>query len=589
MNLLEHIHRCLEAPRVKALAIRLLNRPWEVNVSELHRHVPRALLDRFSSAKKDVQIRVNRLDGKRYPFLRVALDAVGVSLRGSEIDGPRIGVHDKLWVDQIWTQVVEDLEESGRSASSLDETDRAAFVLLYTLAHTCLFVLTKVHTPLRESRRDIELAFNDEVLAAYRLYWFAHYLSFQSLLSDHLLIRTLLEEARKTGKLMHIAFHARSSSLKRCSEYFADKFLSLHPDYLQLMDESDRVAVSSFSERLGLIVYIYLSCIRQQLDSKNLDEALRFDRLLPFEIDTSDLRHAGFRDEAVKELLGDCLRKPIGDRFLVQAEGSCLQIGDLSLKCALQMYCHISLEAMRTRGDWFEQRYIANYIRQRVSEQRYRVFLGVNDESQKYDADIIVEDLRNGTLLFCQIKHRTTAVLPHLRDEMSEYSSNSRILRGVEQLESLRACMGSDGVLTRVRGRIGQPKLTAQSLVKRARYVLIHNIENLNFCTSGEIVMYEWNTLRNLMKGNLNTVVNGTAIATSIADVQVELDKPHDVMEALWRRMEEILPPGQPNSPSFQWNGLKSSRLLIVAKRSLRLKNLGLLSCGTTSLTVPVT
>jgi hypothetical protein len=101
--------------------------------------------------------------------------------------------------------------------------------------------------------------------------------------------------------------------------------------------------------------------------------------------------------------------------------------------------------------------------------------------------------------------------------------------------------------------------------------------------------MYEWNTLRNLMKGNLNTVVNGTAIATSIADVHVELDKPHDVMEALWRRMEEILPPGQPNSPSFQWNGLKSSRLLVVAKRSLRLKNLGLLSCGTTSLTVPVT
>lgn len=588
MNLLEYIQCSLDDSK-KALAIQLLNQPWNTDTRELRKHVPRALYARFAVLQKDVLARLDRLDGKPLPAVWVAVEAIAVGQRGTDGGNSVSCGNDRLWVDQVWAQVVEDLEKSDRASGCLEEADRAAFVLFYTIAHACLFVLAKVHVFVGGGQRGISIAFDPEASDAHRLYWFAHYMSIQSMFSDHLLIRNLLEECSKSIRPMHTFFHASSDRLKACCDYFADKVLSLHADYMHLMHKKDRVAISALSERLGLIVYIYLSSVQQQLDSGKLDGTTRFDRLLPFEVDIEELLQAGFSERAVCELIAECNRKPVGDRFLVALDGRRVQIGDLSLKYTLQTYCHASLTSMNFRGDWFEQDYIANYIRERVPSERYRVFPGIKDASEKYDADVIIEDVRSGALLFCQVKHRTTTLLAHLRDEVKEYMGNSQILHGLQQLKTLRSLIGSEGVLTRVRQRTGQRKLCSLDLIDRAGYLLIHNIENLDYCTSDGVAMYEWNTLRNLMRGTICTVTKNSATPASTAAIELNLNDPHQVMEALCSYIEGKLPSGHATSPSQQWKTLTSSQLVFFARRSLHLKHIGLLNWGTFGLNLPVT
>lgn len=172
MNLLEHMQRSLDAPK-KTLAFQLLYKPWNTDSRELRKQVPKLLYDRFTAVRRDVLTRLDRLDGKPQPVVRIAVRAIGVSQHSQRMDDGRAvsGDHDKFWVDQIWSQVVEDLEATSRSSSLLDDADRAAFVLFYTIAHACVFVVAKVHVLAAGDRRDIALAFNPNASQAHRLYW----------------------------------------------------------------------------------------------------------------------------------------------------------------------------------------------------------------------------------------------------------------------------------------------------------------------------------------------------------------------------------------------------------------------------------
>jgi hypothetical protein len=588
MNLLEYFQRNLDDSN-KALAIQLLNKPWNTDLHGLSKHVPKALYDQFAALRQDVLIRLDRIDNEPQPIVSIAVRGVAVGQQSSHIDDQnRIAVgNDRLWVDQIWTQIVEDIEESDRASSLLDEADRAAFVLLYTIAHACFFILVKVHDLSEHDRRGFALVANPGAADAHRLYWFAHYLSSQSMLADHLVIHNLLESVCKDFRSMHLVFHASTNALAICREYFTDKFLSLHPDYVYLMNAKDRAAIDAMTDRLGLIVYIYLCSVRQQLDAGEVKGSWRFDRLLAVEISTEDLRRARFNNSAISELVDECMRQPIGDRFLVDVGGGRLQMGDISLKYAMQTHCHVSLSRMNFRGDWFEKDYIANYIRERIPVNRYRVFSGINDKLEKYDADVIIEDMRTGALYFCQVKHRTTTLLAHLRDELKEYMDNSQIVHGLTQLKNLRSLIGSAGVLMRVKQKTGHRKLTATSLAACARYLLIHNIENLDFCTSEGIAMYEWNTLRNLLKNTLNTVTKGGITSVSSVEGDINLDDPHQVMEAFCRRIETTLPAGQA-TPSMHWNSMGTSRLVFQIKRSLYVKGFPLVSFNPFGFSLPV-
>lgn len=589
MNLLEHIKQHLDDPK-KKLAIQLLNKPWNTDLQVLREHVPKPLYDRFSTIRNEILIRLNHIGNGPLPYLWGGTKVVAIRSYGPPGPDDSKDVANGYymhWVDQIQAQIVEDLEKDGRASGRLGETDQAAFVLLYTVAHACVFVLAKLLVVTDQGRYGFSLGHNPDAESAHRLYWFAHYLSSLSTMSDHLQIYNAIQSASRVGRPMHAAFHASSDALATCRDYFADKFLSLHPDYVHLIHEDDQDAVRAMTERLGLIVHIYICSVRHQVDAGTTRDALRLDRLLAVEIDVGDLHRAGFSDGVINEFIDECMRQPVGDRFLMDIGGGRLQMGDISLKYAMQTHCHSILSRMNYRGDWFEQDYIANYIRERIPSTRYRVFRGIKDEAKKYDADAIIEDMQTGALLFCQMKHRTEVLLPHLRDEMTEYMRKTgQIEKGQMQLKNLRDLIGSDGVLERVKQVTGNRKLSAQSLTDRAKYLLIHNIENLDFCTGDGIAMYEWNTLRNLMRGTMNTVTKEGVVSTSSSIEDLDLGNPHQVMKVVCSWMEASHPKDQ--APSVLWGNLRKSQLRFLARNSLNFKRFHVLPWSTFGFELPV-
>lgn len=589
VNLLEYLELNLDVPK-KALVIRLLNKPWKVDVKTLGKYVPEELCRQFETLRADILTRLEKRSRNWGPLLHQTVDQVAV---GVLIPCPnrttRYGSgNDMEWVDQIWAQVVEDVEDSGSGSRTFSNADRAAFVMLYTIAHACVFVIGRVHIPVVAGRNMISMERNSDALEAHRLYWFAHYMSSQSYISDHMLVARMVQEFQSSGSSMQVAFRTSSKSLTSCREYFVDKYLSLHPDYIQLMRAKDNAVVKSMKQRFDLIVYIHVWLIWTQFEIAKLDGALSPSRTLTFSVKKEDLQQAGFHDADIDELVADCAKERVGDRLLEDIGNGDLQLGDICLKYAVQKYCQAGLVKMNGRGDWFEKEYIANYIRERVPAARYSVYAGVKDAAEKYDADVIILDKRTGNLMFCQVKHRSVTLHPHLRDEMKEYSNNSEILKGLQQIKALRDRICSEGVLTRVRQRLGDKKLTPQDLSERARYLMIHTSENLDFCTSDGVAMYEWNTLRNLMAGTVGFISKNGQQQRSNAALDIELCDPARTMDLLWAWLDQNMPKDQPMSPSAQWKFFTSAQLVFKPTATLRLWQMKLRTCAPFELDFPL-
>jgi hypothetical protein len=587
MNLLERFHKELGGSK-ETLARRLMTKPWNVHVDTLRAYLPTKLYRQFCMLRSDVRSRLRRMQKNETPFIGIAVNAVGIAVQAQSPDGrfALVDGNDRVWADHIWAQIVEDLEQDGISSQVVTEDDRAAFIAFYSVAHACLFAIAGIIVPTTDGSGTFER--NPDAERAHRLYWFAHYWAHQSTLADHTFILGLMGELQKASRTLCDTVRYGSHEFRFLCDYFIDKFLSLHPDYLAFVHAKDQAAIRDVTERLRLVLYVYLSTVEQQLASGQVVGEPQFDSMLPVGVHKENLDRAGFGEEAIRTLLEDSSHQPVGDRFLDDVGNGQLQVGNLSLKYALRKYCHTRLSAMKFRGEWFEQDYIANYVRERVPADRYRVFPGIKDESAKYDADVIIEDTRSRALLFCQIKHRTATTLPHLRDELKEYASNSQIQHGLEQLRNLRNRLGEPEVLERVRQRTGDRSLDSATLGTRAGFLLIHNIENLDFGTSDGIAMYEWNTLRSLMKGQISQVTKEDAKAVSIANVELDVRDPHKVMEAMLGWFDLQAHADHPTSPKHQWPLILSSKLILRIWRRLQLKGINVAPAGTLDLRFPL-
>lgn len=590
MNLLELLRERLDGPKM-ALAVQLLNKPWHAEDIAVRQHLPAKLADLFIGLKVEALARLSRQHGLRPPFLHKATSSVTAGVRVESSARFAYGAgHDRYWIDQAFTQVLEDLEEDGYQIATLTASDVQALIHLYTVAHACLFAITNLVSSPRSTGGQIDLARDPSALEAHRLYWFSHYSAHQSNVSDHQMIMSVLNESGLRSTPMHRRLHVGSDALTRLTSYFADKHLSILADYLHLVEEEEHPAVDALFDRIELIVYVYVCMIEQQLQSRLLTGEVRLDRLLPCFIDRGSLSQAGLSETAIREILSESLESPIGDRLLIDVGGGRLQIGDIALKFALQTYCGQNLTSIQTLGKWFDDQYLQSYIRERVPGERYRVFPGIKEPRKGYDIDLIIEDTRRGLLFFCQAKHRIVPMRPHLRDETREYMTNGRILNGFKQLNRLRENIDSPSVLSRVRESTGKPELTSTYLVERARYLMVHNIENLDLCTSGSIAMYEWNTLRNLLKGTVGLVHRGhDVLPDAKLRPEFELENPHQVADLLWRWYDASIPRERSNtSPTSQWNALLASQLCFTARKSLFMRSQKLLSLGASELRFPV-
>ena len=188
------------------------------------------------------------------------------------------------------------------------------------------------------------------------------------------------------------------------------------------------------------------------------------------------------------------------------------RLGNLSLKYAMAAYSRDFFHSNAAFGEWFEKDYIKNYLRDRIAESRYATlegFKSASDESIKYDVDVLLFDRKFCRLYFIQVKHRGGTGHFYLRDELR------RILwfpslwgKAVEQLRGVRDNLGSGKLLDRIKNSFHReglsPKLvTPEWLRNNSGFIIVHSVENFDFGMKDGIAMYEWNTFRNLLKGEM--------------------------------------------------------------------------------------
>ncbi len=184
----------------------------------------------------------------------------------------------------------------------------------------------------------------------------------------------------------------------------------------------------------------------------------------------------------------------------------------------------------KTVGNWFEQ-YIKQYLKNNRDYQgNYRIYDGfrlhdVHPEKLKGDVDLIIHDINRQMYFFVQIKYKQRGGMAYLQGDVEACIG---LRNGLVQLREVRRAL-EEGKLDCV---FKEMNLKGVS-VENSRFILLHNIYNLDFqITSDGIVLYEWNTFRNLLrKGRVVYSSNNKSEGQRIINMIMPIECPDSVIE----------------------------------------------------------
>lgn len=196
--------------------------------------------------------------------------------------------------------------------------------------------------------------------------------------------------------------------------------------------------------------------------------------------------------------------KPQHDRLFDPLGSDMYRLNDLSLEQIMMQYCGAALQTVQSHyGTWFEEEYLYTLINDEIPASRYRVFKGgkaKGGSSGKFDVDLIIEDVEADRLFFCQVKYRHRANLPFFRSEWDEFFFGNVFNKGIGQLKGFEARFDDDRIIDLVKTRTGRRDITADYLRHRTSLLFVHNLSAFDFSCYDGVQLYEWNTLRNLMR-----------------------------------------------------------------------------------------
>ncbi|WP_157685263.1 hypothetical protein [Robbsia andropogonis] len=437
----------------------------------------------------------------------------------------------------------EDLAQSNIRWSELSGPAKASLLGLYATCEIAVHLMADMFEAIGDTSRNMYYAVPDRLLAARKMRWFSLYWTQQSNIADThyaLLVSRSLDPAQ---------------GLTRTAEFFKawvdsilDKILCLHKHYIpKLLQTESGAIVPKLWARAELLCFIWLQPLAKRWDTDDFSNTLLEDLPLAT-ISRERLRQAGFTNEEVDTLLAESAAQPPGDQFITQADNpQQLHIHNLNLKFAVQRYVRPLFDKIgQSIGHWFERDYILQYAQDRLESSRYKVWHDFKNTDDKYDADIIIYDRATNLFYFCQIKHRAQVVQPYLRDELEEFGRGDNINHGVEQLCRLRDVIDTERVHKRLVSKIGKKLVGTEPLIHRSRFLLIHTVENFDMCTSKGITMYEWNTFRNLLQGQMlfarNDLDGQVQYRTETLDFSCLTAVQKHLMETLTRLSLEVTP-----------------------------------------------
>lgn len=204
-------------------------------------------------------------------------------------------------------------------------------------------------------------------------------------------------------------------------------------------------------------------------------------------------------------------------------------------------------------GDWFEHRYALELLKEDDVRQDYIVLPGhvSNNKMYKFDYDGILYNKSSGDIFFLQIKYRNKRTQYYWNDNFREFFgevkpdltlSESQFWKAIRQLRGVRKAI-NDGVLVQEqittefrKNKMVSPKLS----VENCRFIVLHTAPAFDFVSVDGIVMYEFNTFRNLIKrGILGYEIfrNGAVNDHKIGQV-LPIDQPDALIDILCTELD---------------------------------------------------
>jgi len=512
MYLLEYLEERLEGD-AWTIGRQLMYMPWQCDLDLLKPHVPRDVFVRFAKLRRYCRSLIQPGTKARFMGLRfhyVALNAFVVTSpnRMEHAQSRLLEMHDSFV-----GQAVEDLLKEKQSFQSFSPQDQAAFISLYALSYFCLWVLAGIVVP-RKGIISYQLADEERIQEAIRLYWFGHHWSFQSNIADIMLRAAVHSTLCTNGSSLEQGVRARHPAFVEFVQNTLDKTISFHGDFVNMMYSVDKALYTRLVRRTELICYLYLMSFTDFQNLKVPDVVAGNHAALPQEYPLASIYAAGFLHSELDELFDESERAREGEALIVRSGPGTVRMGMLGLKYGLISSLNPMLVKMTKRGNWFDKKYIPAYLDKRVGTARYRYAQEVTAKSEKegkYDIDLIVTDETLERLYFCQIKHRAASLLPYFRDEFDEYAKRTQLNEAVDQLLGSKAQFGDPVFLEKIRASLKKSGVSSTFLAKvdqrfleeNAGFIVIHTIENLDFALKNGVAFYEWNTFRNLLRGKL--------------------------------------------------------------------------------------
>lgn len=188
-------------------------------------------------------------------------------------------------------------------------------------------------------------------------------------------------------------------------------------------------------------------------------------------------------------------------------------------------------------GKEFEKYIRNNLVEEFKGNGRYKIYCGSIDykkDDVNVDIDIVIFDNQRNLYYFIQCKY-TIYNKPYFKDEIKSFCGNKLFKDGLKQLAPVKDAIHQKEFIE----TLDQMGIKLNPNKDNYILILVHPAAQLDFQQVGDITLYEWNTLRNLLKNGQELICNINLISptTQVNNMssKLKLENVDSVVDSIFR------------------------------------------------------
>lgn len=356
-----------------------------------------------------------------------------------------------------------------------------------------------------------------KLMTRLKTYWLAEIIEADSNISDIFTRHNVVPSLHAHGRL-------RPELCNVLVDQTLDKCLSIHSNYLSA-SMREHPKYQYLREIVNIAIHIELRALSGE---RTTDEAY-----------LKSIASSAAVDMIKSALVGRLPTLSSVSSFVEYKDGVYIR-GALNFKYGLRKFVRCLLGAVTINskapdfgqllGSDFERDYIFNYI-QDLNDPRLKIHgkfePGTNAKIKGYDVDLVVQIVEEDIYYFIQAKYQLSEIPTYLSEQCQLFLNENFRTGFVRQLAVLRDNMSDESI----RKKLSQHGLSG-ARPDNSYFVLLHNMPFLNFYESDGIFFYEWNLLRNILRGGRVQVRKGQNIMEEHVLLKSYLHRPQELVEA---------------------------------------------------------